>query len=320
MTEKIAFVFPGQGAQYVGMARDLFDEFPVVRYTFEQISDISHKNISDVCFNGPFDVLNRPELTSLGTLAHSVSIARIIQDHFKVNLYEIGYAIVGHSMGQYSALHCAGSLDIADTVHLLSARSGYMSMADKSGGGMACIVGLDKDDVENCLLAATGRGYAAISNHNARDQFTISGQNDALDAVVARARDKGARLAKRLNVAVPAHCALMENAQILLRRRLESINVKAPKTNWFSNQSANVMVNPQDVKDALADQMTHGVRWFDIMQKFPEYNITIAYELGPGRTLTGLINRANVGCNAYTTDNLRTVHVMLEMLEKSFSH
>ena len=137
---------------------------------------------------------------------------------------------------------------------------------------------------------------------------------------MARARDKGARLAKRLNVAVPAHCALMENAQILLRRRLESINVKAPKTNWFSNQSANVMVNPQDVKDALADQMTHGVRWFDIMQKFPEYNITIAYELGPGRTLTGLINRANVGCNAYTTDNLRNVHVMLEMLEKSFSH
>ena len=319
MNEKIAFVFPGQGSQYVGMARDLFDEYAVVRHTFEQVADISHKNVADACFNGPVDVLNKPELTSLGTFAHSVSIAKILEQEFGRPLYNIGYAIVGHSMGQYSALHCAGSLTMGDAVRLLSARSTYMSMADKMGGGMACIVGLDKEAVEACLMAANGRGYAAISNHNARDQFIISGQNAALDAVIARAQNHGARLAKRLNVAVPAHCALMENAEFLLRKRLETIDVQPPKTNWFSNQTANVMSNPQDVKDSLSDQMTHGVRWLDIMEKFPVYNITSVYELGPGKTLTGLVRRANVGCNVHHTDTLKNVRAVIEKLTASVS-
>lgn len=317
--EKIAFVFPGQGAQRIGMAQDLFKEYETVRHTFEQVSDISHKNIAKLCFEGPIEELNTPEITSLGTFAHSVSIARLLEKQFDMPLYQIGYAITGHSMGQYSALHCAGSISFEDAVRLLSARSSYMSMVDKSGGGMACIAGLGKEDVEMCLLAATGHGYAAISNHNARDQFTISGQNEALDAVILRAKERGARVAKRLNVAVPAHCALMENAQILLRKRLESIDVQSPKTNWFSNQTANVMSNPQDVKDALSDQMTHGVRWFEIMEKLPEYNITSAYELGPGKVLSGLIGRANIGVNAFCTDRLKNVQTMIENIANSIS-
>src|SRR5699024_6980485 len=108
-------------------------------------------------------------------------------------------------------------------------------------------------------------------------------------------------------------------AEILLRRRLESIDVLPPKTNWFSNQTANVMTNPQDVKDSLADQMTHGVRWLDIMEKFPQYNISTAYELGPGKTLTGLIRRANVGVDSRHTDTLKNVRVMIDNLEKNFS-
>ena len=320
ITEKIAFVFPGQGAQRVGMARDLYDEYQVVRHTFEQVSDISHKNVAQACFSGPKEILNKPEITSLGTFAHSVSIAKIIETHFgDTPLYNIGYAVTGHSMGQYSALHCVGSLTMKDAVVLLSARSTYMSMAGQDGGGMACIIGLDKGTIEKVLLAASGHGFAAISNHNARDQFIISGQNDALDVVVARARAMGAKIARRLNVSVPAHCALMQNAEYLLRARLENIDVKSPKTNWFSNQTANVMSNPQDVKDALADQMTHGVRWLEIMEKFPEYNITCAYELGPGKVLSGLINRANVGCQAHVTDNLQNVRAMLAKLENKIS-
>ena len=315
-TEKIAFVFPGQGAQYVGMAQDLYDAYPIVRYTFEQVSDMVHKDVARACLNGPVDVLNQPEMTSLGTFAHSVSIARVIEQHFdNVPLYKIGYAITGHSMGQYSALHCAGSMSVCTATKLLSARSTYMSMADKNAGGMACVVELTKEQLEEILVAINGHGFAAISNHNALDQFVISGQNEALDILVARARARGARISKRLNVAIPAHCALMQNAEYLLRRRLENITIDAPKTNWFSNQTANVMSNPNDVKDALADQMTHGVRWFEIMQKFPEYNITRAYELGPGRVLTGLINRANVGCVAHVSDNMKNLDVILKELD-----
>lgn len=314
MKEKIIFVFPGQGAQYIGMAKDIFREFAVVKHTFEQVSDIVHKDIAKICFEGPADILNRSDNTSLGTFAHSISIARIIEDEFNMPLYTIAYAMSGHSMGQYSALHCTKSLSFQDAVQILAARSTYMSMTDKEGGGMGCVVGLGKEQVEEALLAATGRGYAAISNHNAQDQFIISGQNAALDAVLLAAKNKGARIARRLNVSIPAHCELMSGAKLLLNRHLQDVKIDAPQTNWFSNQTANIMSNPIDIKEALADQMTNGVRWLEIMENLPKYNITSAYELGPGQTLTRLINRANVSCRANATDNAKNVHAMLDNL------
>ncbi|HBP26855.1 MAG TPA: hypothetical protein DD611_02635 [Alphaproteobacteria bacterium] len=320
MQEKVIFVFPGQGAQYVGMGKDLFHEFAVARYTFQQVSDIAHRDIAGICFNGPESELNMPENTSLGTFAHSVAIARIIEAEFGRPLYQVGYAMAGHSMGQYSALHCVGALSFADAVRLLSARSSYMSMTDTSGGGMGCIVGLDRVAVENCLMAANGHGYAAISNHNARDQFIISGQNNALDVVLRAASNAGARLARRLNVSVPAHCELMRDAGRMLRAQLAVTPVDAPKTNWFSNQTAAFMSNPMDVRDALADQMTHGVRWLEIMEKFPTYSITQSYELGPGAVLSKLIKRADVGTRAASTDNIAGVRKMLDALATGMNH
>ena len=314
--EKIAFVFPGQGAQYVGMAKDLFDEYAVVRHTFEQVSDISNKDIAKVCFYGPNYALNDTEITSLGTFAHSLSIARIIEDHFGKPIYNIAYAITGHSMGQYSALCCAGSLEFKDVIRLLSARSKSMKSIDTINGGMACIAGANKEVVESCLEPAKKFGFVVISNHNARDQFTLSGEIPALDAAIAEAKKKNVRIAKRLNISVPAHCKLMAKTQGILRRELDSVNVLPPKTNWFSNQTGAIMVNPLDVKDALADQMTHGVRWLEIMEKFPEYKISSVYELGPGKTLSGLIKHANLGIPAQCTDNLKNVRAMIEQLEK----
>lgn len=301
MQEKIIFVFPGQGAQYVGMGRDVFHDFLSARWVFEQVSDIAKRDMAKICFYGSQSELNTPENTSLATFVHSVAIASVIEAEFGLPLYKTAYAMAGHSMGQYSALYCVGSMKMQDAIQMLSARATYMQ--DVSGaGGMAAIVGLDKDAVEQCLVAAAGLGYVQISNHNARDQFVVSGHSAALDAVVESAQKRGARIAKRLNVSVPAHCALMSGAEKLLRARMEKIQFEAPKTNWYSNQTANFMSNPRDVRDALCNQMTHGVRWLDIMESFPTYNIVRAYELGPGRTLTGLIRRANVGCVAKNTD------------------
>lgn len=320
MQDKIIFVFPGQGAQYVGMGADIYRDFVSARYIFEQVSDISKRDITKICFDGPQSELNTPENTSLATFAHSVAIANVIEGEYGVPLYTLAYAMAGHSMGQYSALHCVGSMKMEDAVQMLAARASYMQDAN-GAGGMAVIVGLDKDAVDQCMVAAAGLGYAQISNHNARDQFVISGHNAALDAIVENAQKRGARIAKRLNVAVPAHCALMSGAENLLRARMDKIQFDAPKTNWYSNQTANFMSNPRDVRDALCNQMTHGVRWLEIMETFPIYNINRAYELGPGRTLTGLIKRANVGCGARQTDTSSNVRVVLreigEMLVKS---
>ncbi|MBO5946552.1 MAG: ACP S-malonyltransferase [Alphaproteobacteria bacterium] len=291
------------------MGADICREFASAWYVFEQVSDIAKRDMAKICFDGPQSELNTPENTSLATFTHSVAIAHVIENEYGMPLHTLAYAMAGHSMGQYSALHCVGSMKITDAVQMLAARATYMQNV-AGEGGMAAIVGLGKDEIEQCMVAAAGLGYAQISNHNARDQFVISGHNVALDAIVENAQKRGARIAKRLNVAVPAHCALMSNAEKLLRARMDSILFEAPKTNWYSNQTANFMSNPRDVRDALCNQMTHGVRWADIMETFPTYNITRAYELGPGRTLTGLIKRANVGCVSRQTDtasNVRTV-------------
>lgn len=311
--EKSIFVFPGQGAQYVGMGADLYAAYPAARYVFQEISDVTRHNISKICFSGPQSILNRPINTSLGTLAHSVAIARVIEAEFGMPLYEIGDAMVGHSLGQYSALNCAGSIALRDTARLVSARSSYMSLG-RSDAGMIAIVGLSKDQVENLLFLAVGRGFAAISNHNARDQFIVSGENAALDVIMDAALSAGARIVRRLNIAVPAHCALMAPAAIKMRDSLANVEISAPKTNWFSNQTADLMWAPDSVRQSLLDQMTHGVRWFEIMEKFPMYKITRAYELGPGSTLARLISRAKVGTNAMHTDSMANVHAVIDAI------
>lgn len=316
MKEKSVFVFPGQGAQYVGMGKDIFNEFAVARHTFEQVSDLTHRDIRRICFDGPTSELNHPENTSLATFAHSVSIAHVLQNECGYPLYDIGDAMVGHSMGQYSALYCVGSMKFQDAVSVLAARSTYMSLASTGGAGMIVIVGLSLDMIESLLRTSQPFGYAEIANFNARDQFVISGQNAALNSILDMASSHGARMARRLNVGVPAHCDLMARAGVMLRTKLDDIDMSEPKAIWFSNQTANPMHRVRDIKKSLIDQMTSGVRWVDIMENFPKYKITRAYELGPGRVLTRLIGRANVGVHAVHTDILSNVRALIHQLQR----
>lgn len=312
--DRTIFVFPGQGSQYVGMGAALCAQYPVARETFYNIGDITSRHVAKICFSGPSNILNQPINASLGTFAHAVAIARVIESEFGMPLWEIGDVMVGHSLGQYSALHCADSMSLADAAKLVSARSLYMSMG-RGGAGMIAIVGLTEAQVEKLLFRAVGHGFAAISNHNARDQFIISGENEALGEILAGAVAHGARIACRLNVAVPAHCALMAPAAIKMRNRLARVRVRTPRVDWFSNQTADLMTRPADVKQSLIDQMTNGVRWYQIMEKFPMYNITRSYELGPGCTLSRLIRRAGVGVNTMHTDTVPNVAVVMRAIE-----
>ena len=290
MKERSVFVFPGQGAQYVGMGAGLYKEYPAARYAFEAISDATHRDMAKICFSGPAAHLNTPAITSLGTFAHSVAIVRVIEAHFGCPLFDIAYVMVGHSLGQYSALHAVDSIDLYDAARLVSLRSLYMSMG-RGDCGMAAIVGLSKEQVENLLFLAVGRGFAVISNHNAHDQFILSGENAALDAILGAARAQGARIARRLNIAVPAHCA-------------------------FSNQTASLMWAPYDIRHSLVEQMTCGVRWAEIMDKFPAMHITRAYEIGPGATLTRLIARTHSGIRTMHTDSVDNVRAVIDAIEK----
>lgn len=314
MKEKIVFVFPGQGAQYVGMGKDIFDNFLVAHHTFEQVSDCVHRDIRRICFYGSDAELNKPENTSLATFAHSVAVARVLEDECGYPLHSIANAMVGHSMGQYSALYCVGSMGFKEAVSVLAARSYYMSLASTGGAGMIAIVGLPIDVIKKLLYASQQYGYAEIANYNSNDQFVISGQDTALDVILDIAKSNGARMVRRLNVAVPAHCGLMAPAAVAFRKKLKNVHISAPKTTWFSNQTAAPMFKPIDIKNSLVDQVTCGVRWAEIMYKFPEYNITRAYELGPGCVLSRLIRRANVGVGAMHTDKLANVNSVISQL------
>lgn len=318
MKEKVAFLFPGQGAQYKGMCSDLYAEYPVVRRVFEQISDISHHDIKKMCFESSDVELRQPDKASLSTFTHSISIARVLETQLGYDLNEIGNSIVGHSMGQYSALCCVKSISLKDSVEILMARSSYTMQATQknTSAGMVCVAGLQEWQVQDMIDSAHDKGFAAIANRNLRDQFVISGENSVLDEVLDLAKVKGAKIAKRLAVSIPAHCILMQSAADLMAERLKTVTVNAPNMNWFSNETANVMSNPNDIKEALVKQMIHGVNWVGIMERFPEYNITMAYELGPGKVLSGLVKRGNVGCVAKNTDKLPGVQLMCEELEK----
>ncbi|MCM1294547.1 MAG: ACP S-malonyltransferase [Muribaculaceae bacterium] len=316
MTERTLFVFPGQGAQYVGMCHDIFNEFAVARHTFERVSDLTHRDMRRICMDGPVAELNHPENTSLATFTHSVSIAHVLQSECGYPLHEMADAMVGHSMGQYSALYCVGSMKFQDAVSVLAARSNYMSLASTGGAGMIAIVGLSQEMIDYFLRVAQPYGYAEFANYNARDQFVISGQNAALDVILDMAVTAGARIARRLNIAVPAHCGLMAQAGVMLQQKLDGIHMSAPQTTWFSNQTAHPMLAPADIKQSLVDQMTCGVRWVQIMENLPKYKITRAYELGPGRVLSRLIQRAKVGVRAVNTDTLVNLRAVMSELQR----
>lgn len=315
MKDNVIFLFPGQGAQYSGMCRDIYREYAVVRHVFELISDYAHQNIQDMCFSCTNTDLMRPDRASLTTLAHSVSVIEIIKDYFKSDLNMIAGYAAGHSMGQYSALYAVESMSLPDTVRVLKERSAQAMNVGGNNGGMICIVGLSKPLVDDLIDSVSGQGFAAVANYNLHNQFVISGENIALDALLERAKVAGAKIAKRLSVSIPAHCKLMKPLQSSMRKCLESVPIKTPKMTLFSNETGDVISNPQHIKDSLANQMCNGVNWVGIMDKFPSHNIVHAYELGPGKVLSGLVNRANVNCVAQYTNNLENVRAVCRQLE-----
>lgn len=302
MNENIIFVFPGQGVQNIGMGAEVWRDFSAARFVFEQVSDITKKDIVKILFKGPEVDLNLPENASVAIFTCSVAVARVIEDEFNKSLYDIAYAYAGHSMGQYSALCCADSLSMEDALYLLKKRSYYMYNNSVNDAGMIVVVGISKDKLDSEIDDLKKVGFAQSSNINADNQFVVSGYNNVLDKLTSVLRKHGVKLVRRMKVAYPAHCLLMKDAENEMRKDIKNIKINTPKTKWFSNHVADIVSAPEQIRDLLCSQFTHGVRWADIVKKFPEHNITKAFELGAGRTLTGLINRANVNCVAKKTD------------------
>jgi [acyl-carrier-protein] S-malonyltransferase len=301
-----AFLFPGQGSQHVGMTHNLYAAFPSARVAFEQADGVLDMPLSRLCFEGPEEELNDTYNTQPALLAASVATLRALDER---GLGQPDY-VAGHSLGEFGALVAAGALSFEDGLQVVRERGRLMKEADeKSPGGMAAIIALDRGTVEKvCADAREETGeYVGIANDNCPGQIVISGTETALERAMSGAKDQGAKIVKRLAVSIAAHSPLMTDAAAEFRRVLEATPFRAPSVPVVTNATARPLIDPGEIREAVARQLTSPVHWTDSMRWLIAQGVTRFVEVGPKDVLTGLMKRIDRGVERLTSDEVLSV-------------
>ena len=285
---KFAMIFPGQGSQTVGMLKDLADNYPIVKSTFAEASEVLGYDLWALIQTGPAEELNKTWQTQPALLASSVAIYRVWQSE---NGSEPDF-MAGHSLGEYSALVCAGVIDFKDAIKLVELRGKLMQEAVPNGtGAMYAIIGLDNDSIRlACEQAAQGQVVAPV-NFNSPGQVVIAGNKEAVERAGVLCKEAGAKRALPLAVSVPSHCALMKPAADKLASTLNSITFNAPKFAVINNVDVKVESAADNIKRALIAQLYSPVRWTETVEEMANQGVTLLVEMGPGKVLTGLTKR-----------------------------
>ena len=308
MSQKIALLFPGQGSQSVGMLSELIETSTIAQQTFKEASDVLGYDLTQLVLAGPESDLNETHRTQPALLTASVAIYR----EWRAAHPESDVVMAGHSLGEYSALVCAGSLDFEDAVSLVEKRGQYMQNAVPAGvGSMAAIIGLSDEVIaELCMQSAQGQILAPV-NYNSPGQVVIAGHAEAVARASKACKDAGAKRALPLSVSVPSHCELMRSAAGYLSEDLEQLTLQTPHYDVINNVDVNIEQSSVAIKDALVRQLYCPVRWTEIIELIAAQGITQAYEFGPGKVLTGLTKRIDkrVACQAvHTLDAIRSLN------------
>jgi len=297
---KLAYIFPGQGSQNVGMGKALYDNFKTARDVFDEADEALGLKISSLCFNGPEEDLKLTYNTQPAILTTSIAALRVLSSETPL----IPFALAGHSLGEYTALVAAGAVSFRDAVRLVRARGKYMDEAVPAGtGGMAAILGMDKARVEELCKEAAKGDVLAPANFNCPGQIVISGHAGAVTKAVALAKEWGAK-AVLLPVSVPSHSPLMAPACVKLSKELEKIEIKDLKYPVISNADADFYPSKDKVADLLIRQLSGPVRWEESVAKAQSVGTTAFVEIGPGKVLCGLLKRINKEMKSFNIEDV----------------
>ncbi len=295
----IAFVFPGQGSQDVGMGRDLAQTYKVAADVFQEIDDALGQKLSAVMWDGPKETLTLTENAQPALMAVSMAVMRVLEREKGFSLKDKVRLVAGHSLGEYSALAAAGAFSLADTARLLKLRGQAMQKAVPVGqGAMTALLGVGVDVAQKVAEAAAQGDCCQVANDNEPTQVVLSGSKSAIDRVPEAGKAFGVRRAIPLPVSAPFHCALMQPAADAMAEALAKVQIHAPVVPVVANVLASPISDPEEIRRRLVEQVTGTVRWRECVQFMAANGITDVYEIGAGKVLSGLVGRIDKSIKA----------------------
>ncbi|MFD0909012.1 ACP S-malonyltransferase [Ruegeria arenilitoris] len=298
----LAFVFPGQGAQTIGMGKALADAYPAAKAVFDEVDEALGESLSSLIWDGDIETLTLTQNAQPALMATSMAAMRALEAE-GVDVTRAAF-VAGHSLGEYSALAAAGALSVADTARLLRTRGQAMQSAVPVGeGAMAAILGLDLDAVRAVAEEAAQGEVCQAANDNDPTQVVVSGAKAAVERAAEIAKEKGAKRAVMLPVSAPFHCALMQPAAEVMAEALAGVEIKAPAVPLVANVRAEAVTDPDLIRQLLVEQVTGSVRWRESVQYMVAQSVTEAWEIGAGKALSGMIRKIDrsVACSAVGT-------------------
>jgi [acyl-carrier-protein] S-malonyltransferase len=299
---KIAFVFPGQGSQYVGMGKEIYDNLEIARTIFEEASHALGYDLASLSFNGPVEELNKTFRTQPCILTASIAIFNVL-----LSKGVTPSVVAGHSLGEYSALVAAGVLSLKDAVRLTEQRGRFMQEAVPEGKGlMAAILGLERDKVDQ-ICRSLKSGYASPANYNCPGQIVIAGEKNAVEEAIDFCKQAGAKRAVPLSVSVPSHCKLMGDASERLAGLLDKIEFKTPVIPIVNNADALFLNTIEEVKSSLIRQLNSPLLWEDSIKAIVNSGTETFVEVGPGKVLSGLIKRIDPTVKILNVEDMKSL-------------